>query len=456
MYDQFDDKLSGRIRDVFENFEDDSADHGWEELRKRFPGEKKRKVAYLWWWRSAAILFLTLGTWAYFNRSTEKIYLTGHKTPSETPALTQESISIPDTISSAEFNSTENQYAASTSPNVDFNKGTVARNTYRTRSGTTSSANARSYEENSNALNTTSAQDLEIVAKEEQRVVSSGTDSADVALKSIAKNETVSALEKLVVADMLTKRKEKTTAATLTALSKTEQSNQPEPRKTSKVTIGISAGSYMNYAKGSEGNINTGVGILSDISLTKKLKLSTGVSIAQNTFKFETSIPQAATASFIASTPKQDESADKGGFGFVNIAAPNPVSYSLSQYNASLLGLDIPINLKYSVLKKRNELYFAAGLSSNFFLEENYSYSYQVNSAGSSTTKQEDDNTGESKFKNFDLARMLNLSVGLEQRLTKQTRLSFEPFVKYPLGGQGARDIRFGSVGMNLKLNLNK
>ncbi|WP_207423634.1 outer membrane beta-barrel protein [Desertivirga brevis] len=467
MHDQFDDRLSGRIRDVFENFEDGSADQGWKELRKRFPGEKERKVVPMWWWQSAAVLLMALGTWAYFGRNEDKIYLTGKTTKgqprSETPVEAQNATFDRDTTAAIRLgNESVTGPLASISSPVSPSRSHASRGYSRLRSHKQNIK--KNYEAeilqsrySSNPVNATTNEDLAIVANEEQRVIIANSgDTADSAVV-LAKNNTVNALERLVVADMLQKQKIKSAPAPVTQLANlSEDKTQPVTpvKKSKKVSIGVSAGSYMNYAKGSEGSLNTGVGLLSEISVSKKLKISTGISLAQNTLKFSTSIPEAASASFVASLPQEEElGIDKSGFGIITNP---PVSYSLNKYNASLLGLDLPINLKYSLLKQKREVYISAGLSSNFFIEENYSYSYQVNAGSNSSTKHEDDNAGRSKFENFDLARMLNVSVGLEQPLTKQSRLSFEPFLKYPLGGQGARDIRFGSVGMNLKLNLNK
>ncbi|WP_207532234.1 outer membrane beta-barrel protein [Desertivirga arenae] len=466
MHDQFDDKLSERIRDVFENFEDGSADHGWKELRKRFPGERERKIIPMWWWQSAAVALIALGTWAYFNGNGDKTYLAeGSKTKPKIESHTKNGASSgTDTPSDPQRGSESlTTPLAATRPSLSNSSGQDATRTYshfRSRRKTTKKNYQPENQQarySSNPVNATTVEDLAIVAKEEQRVISGNATESPDSAKVLARNSSVNALEKMVVADMLQKQKVKRAPAPVTQLANISE-DKIEPasptKKSKKVSIGVSAGSYMSYAKGSEGSVNTGVGLLSEIAVSKKLKISTGISLAQNTLKFSTSIPQAANASFVAALPQDDAVAiDKSGFGF-NTGVP--VSYSLSKYNASLLGLDLPVNLKYSLLKQKRELYISAGLSSNFFIEENYSYSYQVNAGSTSSTKQEDDNAGKSKFENFDLARMLNISVGLEQPLTKQSRLSFEPFLKYPLGGQGARDIRFGSVGMNLKLNLNK
>jgi len=459
MHDQFDEKLSARIKDVFEDFEDDSADMGWQQLRKSFPADEKTKPVFIWWWQSAAAILLALGTWAYVSRPVEKIYLTGKAKIEEHEQLKS---SVPATP--AEFNDATSVREAEAGKEEQLANISAQTTLFSSVKAMHSSKHywpkpkTRSFAANVVYAKTPDTSDLNTIKEEEERVIVATTDaSADSSNNVIEQKDNISALEKVLVADMLQRRKTKgTSLASLVADE--EVKTKTAPKQNRKVIIGISAGSYLNYAKGSEGSVNTGVGILSDIPLGKKLKLSTGIALAQNSLKFESKIPTAATADFnttIASKAK-DAQNDIILPGLVNQSFINPVSYSLNNYNASLLGLDVPINLKYSVFKKKNELYLSAGLSSNFYLEENYTYSYQYTAGMRSTTEQEDDKAGQSKFQNFDFARMLNFSFGFEQPLTRQTQLSFEPFVKYPLGGQGARDIRFGSVGMNLKLNLSK
>lgn len=68
MSDQFDKKLVDRINSVFENFEDDSAENGWRELRKRYPEKSNRRIL---WWCSSAAAFLLLGL-VWFDISDRK------------------------------------------------------------------------------------------------------------------------------------------------------------------------------------------------------------------------------------------------------------------------------------------------------------------------------------------------------------------------------------------------
>ena len=63
MDDQLDNDLKKRIREVFENFGDTSADDGWLKLRKKFPEEERnrRAFAWIWWGAAAAVFFLFFG-----------------------------------------------------------------------------------------------------------------------------------------------------------------------------------------------------------------------------------------------------------------------------------------------------------------------------------------------------------------------------------------------------------
>src|SRR6202000_1346 len=59
MDDQLDNDLKKRIREVFDNYEDEHADAGWLLLREKYPEKAKRRaVAWLWYGSVAAALVL--------------------------------------------------------------------------------------------------------------------------------------------------------------------------------------------------------------------------------------------------------------------------------------------------------------------------------------------------------------------------------------------------------------
>ena len=460
MYDQFDDKLSGRIKDVFENFEDDTADYGWTELRKRFPGEEKRRAIPIWWWQSAAaVLLITLGTFAYYLKDTEKVYLTGKNLKPHNNSEKLEKATPSDYSNPA---SKEELYASGSSkPEASSADQMRLQMTERANNAeisleavhqkTALKAPEPAVVPDSNAMNFKELASS-LAFQEEQRVVSVTSEEEKPAV-TVLNESSSNALERAVVADMLMQGSD-SQAAALASIKQAPDVPKKESKKSRPLTIGIFAGSYFNYSDGSESGMNTGVGLSSEISISKRLKISTGISLAQNTLKYSDAIPQSAAADFKSVAASFEDANTTLKSEMASMVPAIQTTYNINNYNASLLGLDIPVNLKYTVLQSKNELYVSAGLSSNFFIEESYSYSYELNRGTGSTTSTQEDNNATSKFQNFDLARMLNVSVGFGHPVGKQSRLSFEPFVKYPLGGQGARDLRFGAAGMNLKLNF--
>jgi hypothetical protein len=213
------------------------------------------------------------------------------------------------------------------------------------------------------------------------------------------------------------------------------------------VRFGIYAATYFNYAKGSTNTLNVGACVTSDIKLSKNLNLSTGLSIAQNTLSYGNQTPtinaQASSLQAVnnVAVPKQN----------VLYAAAVP---SLKNYNASLVGLDVPINLKYAFAPEKSPAYVSIGLSSGTFINETYTYSYNnYNVPFSANTSQIPDQSTHQSFNSFYFAKTLNFSFGTGYSLGRN-KLIVEPFLKYPLEGLGSQQIKFGAGGLNLKFNF--
>jgi hypothetical protein len=193
--------------------------------------------------------------------------------------------------------------------------------------------------------------------------------------------------------------------------------------------------------------MNSGAGVSSELKIGGRLKLATGISLGQNSVKFNQSIPKEAalnldkTISSMNNT--QLESNDQQP-----ITAAGFSRNTISSYNASLLGFDIPVNLKYALLQRKNSIYLITGLSSNVFIRESYTYNFNSRSI------KDQENTD--SFQSFNFARVLNLSMGFEYPFSNKTIISVEPFLKYPLSGLGSHDLRFRAAGMNLKFNFNR
>jgi hypothetical protein len=236
---------------------------------------------------------------------------------------------------------------------------------------------------------------------------------------------------------------ENSPSASTTGAEEKKTRNEPETRKARKQIFAFSvvAGSYFNFSEGSENQLNFGAGLLSDIRLSKNLKLSTGLALASNTLKYTegNDVPETATSSF--DSPKA-----------ISVAGSLK---TITSMNASLLALDIPLNLKYQFIPESDQFYLSAGISSGTYLSESYNYQYRnFNMATGVYINQTRDQELKQQLNTFDLGKTLNLSLGLSSGLGKTRTLSIEPFLKYPLGGLGSENIRFGSTGINLKLHF--
>lgn len=195
-----------------------------------------------------------------------------------------------------------------------------------------------------------------------------------------------------------------------------------------------------------------GGGVISEFSLSDKLKIDVGVTYAHQSVEANSSSNLPESMTMRASAAAEANS-------FTN-------NYIGSEYTLSYSGLDIPVNLKYKVLDKENtNMYLITGLSSMVYLNQRGSETFSVSSKFSSNslgdlqfastvqeyTESYSPGSGDS---NVDLGKMLNLSFGYEYNLTNGTFLSIEPFYKLPLGSLTFTNQQFSIGGVNLRMNF--
>ncbi len=425
MYDQFDKKISDRIKYVFDTYEDDTSDAGWKELRKSFPGtEDKRRPLLYWISTAAAVALLFIGSWLFFNQDTQEQVITKVTLPVSSKPLQDQKEDISDEVIKHDETVTARKSA-------DPVSGIVHTSLLSTETSATR------VENETLSVTTTSAAPIVLTVAENRDSTTVLKDpvyaKADIPEKEVVNAPTDD--------DYIRQQAER-----LARIKEIPAAKKSDVKKDNKVSFGVYAGSFVNYSDGSKTSMNTGVGLSSEFKITKKLKIATGIALAQNTLKYDKLSPQ-ESADIYLSVPVLDEPQLTNSF----IAKTSALSYTVNGYNASLLGLDIPVNIKYMFIENKRELYLVAGLSSNYFIDEAYTYNY-VNMGARVEGDAEEQTT--TKTSSFDFARMLNFSVGFGYPVGKQSKLSLEPFIKYPLGGLGAQDIRFGSAGLNLKLNF--
>jgi hypothetical protein len=490
MDEQFDKDLINRVREVFDNFEDPSADEGWLELRKKFPEKKSRRpVAWIWRGAAAALVLLCMGigfliydgrvkptTMAHTKTKAAPVEnLVKNKPTSNgtTNAGSKEETKLSNTTI-AERNSLARSPAVAKGHNESNFPGSNIKGRDLAKSGdftvqgrqyVTRSSSGKTAVTNSIALNTSVAP---------QQRLQNGTGNQNPALKdnpaniiASAKNPIVSgkttdsAANKVNATQLLAANSQKmagntdsagnkpviSSANSTLAAVKQAKARKVEDTDPRRIRLAISAGTYVNYAKGSSSQMNMGFGFSSDIPLTRKLSLVTGLNVSQNSLNFAGTPPPAIQQNHLvaASAP---QTASIASAYFAPVSTPK-----FQNYNANLIALDIPVNLKYQFSPKKSDAYVSAGLSSGIFIDENYVYKYNYPSLFSPSVQQTLGTTAHNRFNNFYVAKVVNVAFGVGRQIGRN-RVIIEPFLKIPLAGVGSQQLHFGTGGVNLKYNF--
>lgn len=437
MDDQLDNDLKNRIREVFDNFEDASSDEGWLLLREKFPEEesKRRAFAWLWWGSAAAVLLIFLGIGLWMKNIKEQpvnpvVKILKHPKHENLVIKKVQNDTInnnaPATGKGAGKTQAAHNYQAGLLTPVTAPDSTTRQNNVKPAKGL--------------PLIDTSGKNKYIAKK---AVDSSKTVLNKIAPPQLAVNNSpkTDQQKSLVIQD---KKPEKSIMAMFNDDKGEKKPKNEDAQQAKKVRFGVYAATYFNYSKGSDNQVNVGAGFTSDIKITNNLKLVTGVSIAQNSLSYSGFPSAAASAKSNLFTP----AASGASMNFTALSTP-----TIRNYNASLVGLDIPINIKYEFNPQKTDAYISMGLSSGTFIDESYTYKYNYPSFLSDKLQQTQDETTGKNFGSFYFAKTLNVAFGIGYPFGKN-RLVIEPFLKYPLDGLGSQNLKFGAGGLNLKLNF--
>ena len=445
MKEMTDQELTDKISQVFENFEDPGAASGWQELQKKYP--ENNRFLLLWWGAAAAVLLIVCSLWFFTpvsNGSDEMVNATSKQKQSEIGEK-QTGLKLQDeekpqngiTAQSEEpEESSEYGIQSSREPSI------VSR--LNTHNGQIESA--------TQIHNNHELQAARVSTEVSNTPLLTGKEQIASTILPEPVNDPISNVSTSITRDSVTDLNAKILALTQTT-TRTDRlspevknvSNASQKASTGKSAFSFYAGSFFNYSTGSETKLNFGAGFTSDIKLASNLKLSTGLALANNSLTYNDGKP----------------SSTKDNMSFRSIPAFAPASgnnnlTTITKYDANLLALEIPINLKYLIIPKDNKLYLMAGLSSGTYLAETYSLDYRNYSPAGAFVNQTQDIEEKKQLQTFDLARTLNISFGYSSKFGKNQNITIEPFLKYPLGGLGSEDLKFGSTGVNLKLNFSQ
>ena len=464
MNEELDNDLKNRIRQVFENYEDTTADEGWLLLREKFPGKKRRR-AIAWYWATAALLLLCLGFGLWFSRSkTNQLPVSSiaqtniYKSPIEQKFAQGKSANIQ--------NNSRQQLIAQ-SPAIVTNQGNVkSNNIQQPEVQKPTDAVKLAASQQGTHISQTDQQRVQAVNSKANAVSAQTTQAPVTDLRSnalVLKKpgyvlfNTQPGEQGMVQSFPLLsagQQEEKKNEDAVMAMIKKDQLNNLKASSSSikedkRPVYSVYTATYVNYAKGSNSQFNAGGGFSADIHLNKNLSLTTGLAVTQNTLSYTATPSGEAATTFAAVASKNvliTATYSPSGSNAFSEASPN-----LKNLNASLVGIDVPVNIKYFIKPEKTDTYFSAGLSSGTFANETYNYKYNYSSLFNAAAQTV---STSSSFNSFYLANMANFSFGFGYPVGKTTRLIIEPFVKYPLSGLGSQQISFGSGGINLKLNF--
>lgn len=198
---------------------------------------------------------------------------------------------------------------------------------------------------------------------------------------------------------------------------------------------------------GNDKKINMGYGVSMEYAVSKKVSISSGVSYNQ-------------MGALKTITPNS---------GVMNSPSPAVAlvqeTKRLKSVDANLVGLDIPLELKY---RFNDRFYTNVGLSAFAILNQKQNNNYVEGKVESSASSFVDRSAFNSLFKESAVSEPIptdevrndkylgfyNLSIGYKQKVSGKNSLSIEPFMKLPIKEYSKENLRLIGTGVRLKFDF--
>jgi hypothetical protein len=122
-------------------------------------------------------------------------------------------------------------------------------------------------------------------------------------------------------------------------------------------------------------------------------------------------------------------------------------SSPLKEVTATCKMIDIPVALSYQLLEKgSNKFYTTVGITNYKMMNEKYEYWYDNDADPNLKLRKWEGSTG------FISAGVVNMSLGLERKLTNFLSVQVEPFVKIPVKNVGLGSVKLLTTGLFLNV----
>jgi hypothetical protein len=421
-----DEELVLQIKSVFEDVDDGGSENGWLALREKYP-EANRKLPIWWMTGIAASILIAFGVFLLLNKSPKEIKHTTQTVKTQTDVKpTTGSKHKEQPIILKEDKIVTSRMEKEKQPLVIAQENTPAKTV-----------------EPKPIVDNVKVNPSEHVVAVNPKVQANAALKIDTVKEKVQQNPIIA--NNPVVIPSETKNTKKTTEEFLkeqTKLLANSSTKVEEKSKSIKNSIDVFTGTFLNYYADNAVKLNAGFGVNANVKVTKGVFLSFGAGVSQNKIDYKNSVPAAA----VASSDALSSYAAKG--------ALTSSSISDVKVNAQLLNLDLPVTLKFYPTKKQN-FYVAAGVNSNSYLTQKYTYGYNVNSVSSlGYTSEPKEEVEKTKLKGFDFANSAIFAIGINQNIGKNNSLIFEPYFKPAIGSMGEKNLKINTVGLNLKFSF--
>ncbi|MBX2842379.1 MAG: hypothetical protein KTR26_11455 [Flammeovirgaceae bacterium] len=210
---------------------------------------------------------------------------------------------------------------------------------------------------------------------------------------------------------------------------------------------------FMNYNSRTDNykTFNGGLGILVNLPTQNRFQLSTGLvlqTLNSKTFPDQSQFAADQTAFEQGNRGDDQPIYNMGGSEIVELVTNT----------ASLISVEIPVNLKFNLSpNSRTQFYFLGGLSSYFHIKEKYHFKsekFEVISPNSLLKIRKVEETREyGSFNHFDPFATATLAFGIEKPSGRNT-ISFEPFLRLPIFKMGTEKSLVNTAGVVFKYNF--
>lgn len=438
-----DKELIEHIKDSLTAHEEAYTPGSWERFSAQ--QEKKRRGFVLWPLWSAAAVILIFGGLFFLNKNSKPVNQLANKKP------TPKKESVIDTITPSIKN-----------PNTQNDLALIAPKP-KNKQGSTENLNG-------NTITQPSVIDTKPEIFSQNNVIANQEHNAQAdfativrqnenpLLKPATKNFSIANYNNKKAEIIIEKKKPVQTKLTFEdILTRDSYANNQQKTDKTKGNSKWEPGVYVAPAMGNDNKVNMNYGFSLSYNVADKLFISSGISY---TALSSTSNPSSGNNNMSLNADASPVMSGKGN-------ATVNTSKSLESVNANVRGINIPIELKYSISKK---FYTGVGVSALAVLNNNQDNNYLVSSAQNRTVAnsvngyaeqqmllvtervsepQAEATTAADKYIGF-----YNFSLGYKQKISGKKNFAVEPFLRVPMKTFSKDNLNLTNGGLRLKLDF--